>query len=314
MTLLSSDDSTKIDIVEYLQSLLLKAASVHHYGHPENHPIVIINSLKNILGDVRERPSKILMDFGNDYINKKLIRKYDENILKKIKNKGLTSSAFVMDLEDAIFQSNAKKAEEEAGKLFLLSDSPQAILEILVNISLFEFERCGIFSYHLLRAFSFGQATKKDCWIYIQCLLKQIKSVKITSPQQEVTINIENYFKNVLKSRNRILTNQFNSAYRLYHSNYIRTPHFQHSICKWIASKEWKITSRKIKHSPSEELISFQKSGGSYFVNIADSIINKSENVSTKGKRIVLLDSLRMICKDVPEKILGLIEQRLKLI
>ena len=217
MTLLSSDDSTKIDIVEYLQSLLLKAASVHHYGHPENHPIVIINSLKNILGDVRERPSKIIMDFGNDYINKKLIRKYDENILKKIKNKGLTSSAFVMDLEDAIFQSNSKKAEEEAGKLFLLADSPQAILESLVNISLLDFDRYGILSYHLLRAFAFGQTTKKDSWIYIQCLLKQLKSVNFTSPQQAVTINIENYFKNALKTRNRILTNQFNSAYRLYH-------------------------------------------------------------------------------------------------
>ena len=171
MILSSSDDSTKIDIVEFLQSLLLKAASVHHYGHPENHPIIVINSLKNILSDVRDNPSKILLDFGNNYINKKSLRKYDKNILKKIKNKGVISSVFIMDLEDAIFQSNAKKAEEEAGKLFLLSDSPQAILESLVNISLLDFDRYGILSYHLLRAFAFGQTTKKDGWIYIQCLL-----------------------------------------------------------------------------------------------------------------------------------------------
>jgi len=76
--------------------------------------------------------------------------------------------------------------------------------------------------------------------------------------------------------------------------------------------KEWKIKNRKIKHSPSEELISFRNSGGNYFVKIAESLINRTENVFTKGRKIVFLDSLRMICKDVPEKTLRLIEQRLK--
>ena len=64
----SSGNSPKTDgVVEFLQSLLLKAASTYHRGHPENHPIVVINSLKNILGDVQDNPSKILMDFGKDY-------------------------------------------------------------------------------------------------------------------------------------------------------------------------------------------------------------------------------------------------------
>ena len=307
-------DSTKTNggIVGFLQSLLLKAARVYHYGHPENHPVIVINALKNILGDVRDNPSRILMDFGNNYINKKSMRKYDETILKKIKLKGVTSSVFIMDLEDAIFRSNAKQAEKEAAKLYILSDSPQAILESLVNISLLDFERYGIFSYHLLRAFAFGQATKKDSWIYIQCLLKQIKSVNFTSLRQDVTIDLENYFNNALKSRSRILTNQFNSAYRLYHSNYVRTQHFQSSVCNWIASKELKITSQKTRFSPPEELISFRNFGGNYFVKITESLINSTENVFTKGKKIVFLDSLRMICKDVPEKTLRLIEQRLK--
>ena len=118
--------------------------------------------------------------------------------------------------------------------------------------------------------------------------------------------------KNLLKSKSKIISNQFNSAYRLYHSNYVRTGHFQSSICNWIASKKWKITSRKIKYSPSEELISFRNSGGNYFVKITESIINSTENVFEKWKKIVFLDSLRMICKDVPEKTLRLIEQRLK--
>ncbi len=311
---LSESTKTNGGIVGFLQSLLLKAARVYHYGHPENHPIIVINSLKNILGDVRDNPSKILLDFGNNYINKKSMRKYDENILKKIKIKGVTSSVFIMDLEDAIFQSNSKQAEKEAAKLFLLSDSPQAILESLVNISLLNFERYGIFSYHLLRAFAFGKVTKKDSWIYIQCLLKQIKSVNFTRPRQDVTMDIENCFQNVLKERSRTLTNQFNSAYRLYHSNYVRTEIFQHSICNWIESKEWKIINQKTKFLSTEELILFRNFGGRYFVKIAESLINRTENLFTKGKKIIFLDSLRMICKDAPENTLGLIEKTLKTI
>ena len=68
----------------------------------------------------------------------------------------------------------------------------------------------------------------------------------------------------------------------------------------------------KLKVLHPVKLVSFRNSGGNYFVNIAESIINKTENIFTKGKKLVFLDSLRMICKDAPENTLGLIEQRLK--
>ena len=145
-----SENHPKTDgIIEFLQSLLLKAATVHHIGHPQNHPIGVINSLKNILGDVRENPSRILMKFGKDYFMGKSLRKNDENRLNKIKSKGVTTSVFIMDLEASFLQRKLKQAEEEAAKLFILADSPQAILESVGNISLHDFTRYGIFSYHL---------------------------------------------------------------------------------------------------------------------------------------------------------------------
>ncbi len=308
----SENHPTTDGIIEFLQSLLLKAATVHHIGHPQNHPIVVINSLKNILGDVRKNPSRILMKFGKDYFMGKSLRKNDENRLNKIKSKGVTTSVFIMDLEDLILQRKLKQAEEEAAKLFILADSPQAILESLVNISLHDFTRYGIFSYHLLRAFAFRHFTKEESWKFIICFLKQIRSVNFAPYQQDTTINIEKYFVNTLKSKSKIISNQFNSAYRLYHSNYVRTGSFKKSVCNWIASKQWNPTSQKLKDLHPEKLVSFRNSGGNYFVNIAESIINKTENIFTKGKKLVFLDSLRMICKDAPENTLGLIEQRLK--
>ncbi len=309
----TSGDPPQTDgIVEFLQSLLLKAASCYHRGHPENHPIVVVNSLKNILGDVQDNLSKILMEFGRDYLNEKSLRKNDENILRKIRSKGVTTSVFIMDLEDAIFNNDSKQAEKEAAKLLILADSPQAILESLVNLSLLDFERFSIFSYHLLRAFAFGKVSKDESWTFILCFLKQMRSVNFTPHQQDVTINFENYFENILKLNNRKLMNQFNSAYRLYHSNYVRTESFQKSVCDWIASKEWNPTSRKKKILPPDELIFFRNSGGNYFVKIAESIISKTENVFSAGKKLVFLDSVRMICRDAPEDTLGLIEKRLK--
>ena len=313
MSLSSSVNPPQTDdgIVEFLHSLLLKAASSHHRGHPENHPIVVINSLKNILGDVRDNPSRILMDFGKNYFNEKSLRKNDENILRKIKLKGVTSSVFIMDLEDAILRSDSKQAEKEAAKLLILADSPQAILESMVNLSLLDFGRIGIFSYHLLRAFAFGKVTKEESWTFIQCLLKQMKSVNFAHHQQDITINIEKYFENTLKSKSRIFMNQFNSAYRLYHSNYVRTENFQKSICHWIASKEWNPTSQKKKVSHPEELISFRNSGNDFFVIKAEQVIKRFEDNYLIGRKLVFIDTLRMMCRDAPVQLLGYIKRKL---
>ena len=53
-----------------LSADLLNAASCIYNGNSNSHPIILINSLKNILGDVRSNPSNIILDFIRNHTNK----------------------------------------------------------------------------------------------------------------------------------------------------------------------------------------------------------------------------------------------------
>ncbi|MBH49546.1 MAG: hypothetical protein CMG69_02190 [Candidatus Marinimicrobia bacterium] len=304
----------KDELIEVLQSLMLKATTLHHYSHPQYHPIVVVNSLKNILGDVRGNPSQSLIKFGEEYLNGIPIRKRDKNMLSKIRAAGVSTSVFVMDLEDAILEKNFKNAEREAAKLFILADSPQAILESIINIALYDFEKYGVFTYHLLRAFSFGNYSNEETWTFIQCLLKQVKQVNFTKGRQNISVNFNNYFEDVLSSKKMISLNMFNSALRLYHSNYVRTSNFKQSISKWISEKDWANNNRyKNVHIP-KRLILYRTSGGSYFVEKAERIIKRELNHKNTGKKLVYIDSLRMMSRDIPEHFLGFVKNRIDVI
>jgi len=304
----------KDELVEALQSLLLKAATLHHFNHPQHHPIVVINALKNILGDVRDNPSETLINFGGEYLKGIPARKRDNNILSKIRSGEVSTSVFVMDLEDALIEKKLKNAENEAAKLFILADSPQAILESIVNVALNEFDKYGVFSYHLLRAFAFGNYSIKETWTFIQCLLKQVKQVNFTKGRQNVSVNFSNYFEDVLNSKKMISINIFNSALRLYHSNYVRSSNFQQSISKWISEKDWANNNQyKITHIP-KRLISYRTSGGSYFVEKAERMIKREVNKKNIGKKLVYFDSLRMISRDIPENYLGFVKNKIDVV
>ena len=250
------------------------------------------------------------MDFGKSYLEGKPLRKRDKIVLNKLRSRGVSSTVFVMDLEDAILKGDSKISEEEAAKLFILADSPQAILESVVNLVLHDYETYGIFSYHLLRAIAFGKVSKEEAWTFIQCILQQVKSVNFTPRQQNVSLELEIYFGNILKSNSKIMINQFNTAYRLYHSNYVRTESFRISITDWLVSKKLNNSSIKKSAINSEAFIAYQKSGGIYFVKKAESIITKTQNKFEIGKKLVFLDSLRMMCRNFPKPVLGLIEQK----
>jgi len=293
------------DLVVKLESLLLKSARVTYKGHPDYHPIVVINSLKNLIGDGKENPSPLLLDFGELYLSQRPIRKRDKNWLRKLRGEGISESVFVMDLEDAILDGNMKKAEIEAAKLFILADSPQAILECIIQLILQDFERFGRFSYHTLRAFAFGNVTKENSWYFIQCLLKQIKSIQFNNSNNNNS-DIGDFIELVLASKAERHISCFNAAYQLFHSNYVRTPLFKNSISNWISQFPNKRQHRK-KEVDVRVIKQFRQSGGDLFIKKAETIISTSQHKFSIGKKLIYLDSLRMLCKNVNENELGLV-------
>ena len=63
------------ELVNLINDLLFSSAAVIYRGDAELHPICIINSIKNFIGDKRESPSKSLLHFAVDYITSFEFRK-----------------------------------------------------------------------------------------------------------------------------------------------------------------------------------------------------------------------------------------------
>ena len=59
-------------LVQYLNTLLHYSASIKWGKKTSDHPLIVINSIKNILSDNRNKPSKILLNYCLDILIKGL--------------------------------------------------------------------------------------------------------------------------------------------------------------------------------------------------------------------------------------------------
>ena len=80
-----------------------------YVGHPFEHPIIYLNSIKNIIGDDKKTPSKILLDSLDKVSNSIPKREDDQKILNKVSKEGIGFTVFISDLEDACQAGNYKK-------------------------------------------------------------------------------------------------------------------------------------------------------------------------------------------------------------
>ena len=86
------------------------------------HPIIIINVIKNLIGDDKEQPSKILINFFIDFVLNHKIRERDEDLLNEVLKSDIGATAFAGDLEDIYQKGDWIEAEKIAAKFFLISD------------------------------------------------------------------------------------------------------------------------------------------------------------------------------------------------
>ena len=76
-----SQDLRGTELVECLNDLLYCSVSVIQTSIQEMHPVCVINSIKNLIGDDRENPSKPLLQFAANYLLGFKFRNDDESIL-----------------------------------------------------------------------------------------------------------------------------------------------------------------------------------------------------------------------------------------
>jgi hypothetical protein len=289
-----------------LATLLLQSATTVYNDDPIVHPVVCMNAVKNILGDVRDSPSEILLTYAGNYIEGLKQREKDRKVLEDMSEEGIGLTIFISDLEDACQQGNAAKVQEEAARVYLVADGSPAILENLAELALQNVEGYGGFIYHCLRAFAFNPE-KEHVWSFVQCILQTIKKQPLPEPHEGADNGFDDLQPVFLNCEQPIDWITVAAVWRLWESEYTRIPGFKREISYWISNQNTTQNGNPDGSNP-DNMVKFRKEGGNYFVKMAENIIQSNNQVV---ERLTALEALRFFVKKMPIDCLPIVSKKI---
>ena len=308
MTELSSFNNSKPagSLEKNLATLLLQSASTIYNDTPIVHPVVCMNAIKNILGDVRDSPSEILLTYAGNYIAGLKPREKDQKVLEDMPEDGIGLSIFISDLEDACQQGDAVQVQEEAARVYLAADGSPAILEILAELALQNVEGNGGFIFHCLRAFAF-KPEKERVWSFVQCILQTMKNQPLPEPNEGTNNGPNDLGPIFLKCEQPIDWITVAAIWRLWESEYMRLPGFKREISHWISNQNITQNGNPDGSNP-DNMVKFRKEGGNYFVKLAEDITQSKGNIV---ERLIALEALRFFVKKMPIDCLPIVSNKI---
>ncbi len=289
-----------------LATLLLQSASTIYNDTPIVHPVVCMNAIKNILGDVRDSPSEILLTYAGNYIAGLKPREKDKKVLQDMPEDGIGLSIFISDLEDACQQGDAVQVQEEAARVYLAADGSPAILEILAELALQNVEGNGGFIFHCLRAFAF-KPEKERVWSFVQCILQTMKNQPLPEPNEGTNNGANDLVPIFLKCEKPIDWITIAAIWRLWESEYMRLPGFKREISHWISNQNITQNGNPDGSNP-DTMIKYRKEGGNYFVKLAENIIQSKNQVV---ERLAALEAIRFFVKKMPIDCLPIVAKKI---
>ena len=303
----SSSNNSKLvgSLEKTLATILLQSVSTIYNKKPIFHPVVCMNAVKNILGDVRDSPSDVLLTYGNNFIKGLSSRRNDRKVLEDMPNEEIGMTIFISDLEDACQHGDATQVQHEAARVYLAADGSPAILEILAELALQNVEGNGGFIYHCLRAFAF-KPKKERVWSFVQCILQTIKKQPLPEPNEGTNNGPNDLGPIFLNCEQPIDWITVAAVWRLWESEYIRLPGFKREISHWISNKDT-TKNENLNGSNPDNMVKFRKEGGYYFVKLAENIIQSKNHVV---ERLAALEALRFFIKKMPIDCLPIIAKK----
>ena len=289
-----------------LATLLLQSATTVYNDDPIVHPVVCMNAVKNILGDVRDSPSEILLTYAGNYIAGLKQREKDRKVLEDMLEEGIGMTIFISDLEDACQQGNATQVQEEAARVYLVADGSPAILENLAELALQNVEGYGGFIYHCLRAFAFNPE-KERVWSFVQCILQTIKKQPLPEPHEGADNGFDDMQPVFLNCEQPIDWITVAAVWRLWESEYTRLPGFKREISYWISNQNTTQNGNPDGSNP-DNMVKFRKEGGNYFVKLAENIIQSKKQIV---ERLAALEALRFFVKKMPIDCLPIVAKKI---
>ena len=289
-----------------LATLLLHSASAIYNDTPIVHPVVCMNSVKNILGDVRDKPSEIILTYAGNFIAGLTSREKDRKVIKDLPHEEIGKTIFISDLEDACQHGDAAQVQEEAARVYLAADRSPAILEILAELALQNVEGNGGFIYHCLRAFAF-KPEKERVWSFVQCILQTIKKQSLPKPNVGTNNRPNDLGTIFLNCERPIDWITVAAVWRLWESEYMRLPGFKREISHWINNQNT-IKNENLDGSNPDYMVKFRNEGGNYFVKLAENIIqSKNQDV----ERLAALEAIRFFVKKMPIDCLPIVAKKI---
>lgn len=277
-------------LIYFLDEVLFTAASVKYKNENHPHPIMTINSIKNIIGDNKSAPSKILLKYCLDICLKNEIIDYNKKIDAKY-SESIVPSVFVGAFEDAIQSGSWDEVEEMMLKIYYASDRSQSIIETIADLGLQNIDLNGLMIFHLLRAFNFKQ-NKSHVWTYASCLINFLKKDALPRPSKRKYIKPMNLIKIILNHDNIDDIVKYSAMIRIWEGDYVRISSYQREISSWLDikfSNQSKI-DKKSNQLFFEDVIQYND-----FVKIAESIIMNESSAEKKSRDIITLDALRYL-------------------
>ena len=280
-----------IDLVTTIHEIICASVLVKYKGDLNYHPVCVMNSIKNIIGDDRDKPSKSLINFAINYLSE--FNFEDKNIdnPEKIIGNDKINSAFIGDLEDAYQKGNWAELKLLMCKIFIVSDRSRAVLDVLVEFALQNSPKYAVFTYHILRAYQF-QERKEDNWIFIQCMFEQLRMEKPAAVHKACSASPDEIRKMVNLSVDLLY---FSAIDRIWSGDYVRIKGYRRELSHWL--NEMKDFGGN-QNLTKEDYRSFSFNKKS-FISLAEKIIVNKNTKSEKGKNLVILDTIRHASKTV---------------
>ena len=295
---------TDKNVITVLRDLIFLSVSLKFQDKKAIHPVVIVNIVKNLIGDDRNKPSKVLITFCLEYLLQFNLRNNDEKVLRDAKKKGIGNTAFIGDLEDAYQESKWDKATSKTAISFLSSDNSRGTFDALAELALQDIKRNGLFVFHLMRAYHF-QEEKDDNWVFTRCLMSNLMDNNLPDPHK-IRKEVPDKIKNKILSNGDIIL--FSAMERLWQCDYVRIRGYQREISHWC-SKE---IENNLDNSRFVALRWIFETKKSKFIDYSENLIQRSDiSESEKMRSLILVESYRAILKKLNSKQLSILKKRI---
>ena len=297
-----SQNISGTELVQILNDLLFCSVSVKQSSIKNLHPVCVLNSIKNLIGDDRENPSKLLLEFASNYLCGFEFRDDDEIQLDDVVRDGIGLTAFLGDLEDACQQGEWEELQKLTAKTFMASDRSRSTLDVFAELALQDCERSAIFIFHLLRAYQF-QEVKEDNWAFTKCILEWLRGKALPEPHDQADSSPSEVYDLVIESGDLSL---LGAVSRLWEGDYVRIRGYQREISHWCSQVF--STTLNIKPNLNHWLLQDEKRK---FIHEAETIVKSQKSQLEKANALVILEAVRSLYKTTSPTQFGILGARL---